>query len=44
MTYNKYVVVFGIRIFKYTYRYEVSALSDWRLLTLMYMVALLAKP
>jgi len=44
MTYNEYVVVFGIPIFKYTYyRYDVLALVNWRLLTLMYMVALFAK-
>ena len=43
MTYNEYVVVFGIPIFKYTYRYDVLVLVDWRLLTLIYKVALFAK-
>jgi hypothetical protein len=43
MAYNEYVVVFGIPIFKYTYRYDVLVLVDWGLLTLMYVVALFAK-
>ena len=38
MTYNKYVVVLGVRIFKWTYKYDDPVAFARRLLMLMYTV------